>query len=190
MLRDESKICLTKSVYGLLRKEGMIMGNEQIFVFNKLPETVDELKASEFIAMDTPFKTTALAMAVLCNFEKNRDETYEMLDVLRGPDPLSPYDRQFINERLNGKGYKAFSFFEGAKPENGYKPLTPYTISVSDNMYSYADENWATLYVMSSGADSSRPVKLRKKPSTGQWFINDIQCLSDIRVPVSDDPWA
>ena len=34
------------------------------------------------------------------------------------------------------------------------------------------------------------PIKLRKKPSTGQWFLNDIQCLADIRVPVEEDPWA
>lgn len=25
---------------------------------------------------------------------------------------------------------------------------------------------------------------------TGQWFLNDIQCLADIRVPVSEDKWA
>ena len=36
----------------------------------------------------------------------------------------------------------------------------------------------------------SAAIKLRKKPSTGQWFLNDIQCLSDIRVPASEDPWA
>ena len=25
--------------------------------------------------------------------------------------------------------------------------------------------------------------------STGQWFLNDIQCLSDIRTPAAYDPW-
>ena len=29
---------------------------------------------------------------------------------------------------------------------------------------------------------------LRKNPSTGQWFLNEIQCLADIRVPVAEDP--
>jgi len=46
------------------------------------------------------------------------------------------------------------------------------------------------MYVTSGGADSPRPIKLRKKPSTGQWFLNEIQCLSDIRTPVAADPWA
>ena len=49
---------------------------------------------------------------------------------------------------------------------------------------------WATMFVKSSGADSPRQIKLRKKPSTGQWFLNDIQCLSDIKVPANLDPWA
>lgn len=40
------------------------------------------------------------------------------------------------------------------------------------------------------GPENPRPIKFRKKPSTGQWFLNDIQCLADIRVPVSEDPWA
>ena len=35
-----------------------------------------------------------------------------------------------------------------------------------------------------------RAIRLRKKPSTGQWFLIEIQCLSDIRVPVETDPWA
>ena len=95
-----------------------------------------------------------------------------------------------MGERLRGKEYKARSFLAGATPENSYQPTTPYTITVNENPYSFDEENWATLYVTSGGADTPRPIKLRKKPSTGQWFLNDIQCLSDIRVPVAEDPWA
>ena len=99
-------------------------------------------------------------------------------------------EKQLITEKLKGKAYKARSFFNGATPENGYAPSAPYTIIVSENPYSFDEENWATLYVTSSGADNARPIKLRKKPSTGQWFLNDIQCLAGIRVPVEEDPWA
>ena len=73
---------------------------------------------------------------------------------------------------------------------NGYTPVMPYTITVHDNPYSYPEENWATMHIKSSGADSDRQIKLRRKPSSGQWFLNEIQCLSDIRVPVGADPWA
>jgi len=160
------------------------------FTFSSLPNSLAELQAMPEATLDSAFKTTALTIAVLCAYEKNPDGCMEMLDFLKGPAEVSEYEKGFIKERLNGKFYKTFSFFEGATPENGYKPNTPYVIKVSENPYSFDEENWATLYVTSGGADNPRPVKLRKKPSTNQWFLNDIQCLADIRVPVEEDPWA
>lgn len=160
------------------------------FTFTELPKDVEELRALPESALDTPFKTTALALAALCNYEKDTEATYGMLDFLKGPDTVSEYEKQFYKERLTGKYYKVFSFFAGATVENGYKPSVPYTVTVTANAYSYPEENRATMWVQSSGADSLRSVKLRKKPSTGQWFITEIQCLSDIRIPAAEDPWA
>lgn len=160
------------------------------FTFTELPKNVEELKALPESALDTPFKTTALALAALCNYEKDTEATYGMLDFLKGPDTVSEYEKQFYKERLTGKCYKVFSFFAGATVENGYKPSVPYTVTVTANAYSYPEENRATMWVQSSGADSLRSVKLRQKPSTGQWFITEIQCLSDIRIPAAEDPWA
>ncbi|MBE6686795.1 MAG: hypothetical protein E7591_06130 [Ruminococcaceae bacterium] len=160
------------------------------FVFTLLPRTLGELKALPEADLNSPFKTAALTLAVLCNFEKDPDATFEMLDFLKGPETVSEYEKQFIKERLKGKIYKVYSYFSGAAPENSYTPSEPYSISVVDNPYSFSCENWATLYVKSSGADSPRGIKLRQKPSTGQWFLNEIQCLSDIRLPLESDPWA
>jgi len=125
---------------------------------------------------------TAAAMSVL-------DEVHYVLFVVpnRG---FSQSEKQFLQDRLRGKGYKPRSFFAGATPENAYSPTMPYSITVSENPYSFYNENWATLYVTSGGADTPRQIKLRKKPSTGQWFLNEIQCLADIRVPKEEDPWA
>ena len=163
---------------------------DETFTFEKLPENVTELKALPEAAMDTPYKTAALAVAALCRYEADEGAMHEMLDHLKGPEPLSNMEKQFLKDRLDGKEYKSFSFFAGATPENGYTPDKPYSITVSSNPYSFTTENWATVYVKSGGADSPRPVKLRKKPSTGQWFLNEIQCLSDIRLPAEADPWA
>ena len=80
--------------------------------------------------------------------------------------------------------------FDGATPDNGYTPSQPMTIAIYENPYSFDNEHWATLWVKSGGADNMRSVKLRQKPSTGQWFLNDIQCLSEIRLPKEADPWA
>lgn len=163
---------------------------EQRFTFSTLPSGLGELQALPEATLDSPFKTTALVMAVLCQMEKDEKATFEMLDYLKGPDSVSVFEKQFIKERLAGKYYKSFSYFEGAKPDNGYTPNKPYTIVITETSYSYPQENYATMYVTSSGADSPRAIRLRKKPSTGQWFLVEIQCLSDIRVPVEADPWA
>lgn len=193
---------LMKTAGGMLKKEAAKAASEaasavgkgrnhtESFTFSALPCNLAELQALPEAVLDSPFKTAALTVAVLCAYEKDPDACMEMLNFLKGPAEVSTYEKGFIKERLSGKFYKSFSFFEGATPENGYKPNTPYVIRVSENPYSFDEENWATLYVTSGGADHPRPIKLRKKPSAGQWFLNDIQCLADIRVPIAEDPWA
>ena len=160
------------------------------FTFQSIPRSVAELKNLPEASLDTAFKTTALAILSLLCFEENPEACYEMLDFLNGPDDVSMDMRNFISERLTGMYYKPFSFFKGATVQNSYKPTMPLTISVSSNSYSFDEENWATMYVKSAGDDSFRPVKLRKKPSTGQWFITELQCLGNVKTPVADDPWA
>ncbi|MBE6570145.1 MAG: hypothetical protein E7658_08030 [Ruminococcaceae bacterium] len=160
------------------------------FTFASLPANVDELKALPEARLDTAFKTTALVILALNRYEEDPDGTIAMLNFLRGPEEFNGKEQSFLKDRLAGKGYKVRSFFEGATPANNYAPTVPYTVAVSENPYSFDEENWATMYVTSSGADNPRPIKLRKKPSTGQWFLNDIQCLSDIKLPASDDKWA
>ena len=179
-----------KAVSNAASSVGKGTNRTETFTFSALPNSLAELQALPEASLDSAFKTTALTIVALCAYEKNPDACIEMLNFLKGPAEVSTYEKGIIKERLNGKFYKTFSFFDGATPENGYKPTTPYVIKVSENPYSFDEENWATLYVTSGGADNPRPIKLRKKPSTGQWFLNDIQCLADIRVPVADDPWA
>ena len=179
-----------KAVNNSVSSVGKGKNHTESFTFDTLPNNLAQLQALPEASLDSAFKTTALTIAVLCAYEKDPDSCIEMLNFLKGPAEVSTYEKGFIKERLNGKFYKTFSFFDGATPENGYKPNTPYVIKVSENPYSFSEENWATLYITSGGADNPRPIKLRKKPSTGQWFLNDIQCLADIRVPVEEDPWA
>ncbi len=161
---------------------------ERTFVFQDLPNNVDELRRLPEYAMSDPFMTAALTVAVLCRYEKDPQATVDMLNALKGPRPLSTFEIQFLRDRLAGKGYKPFSFFEGASPENDYTPSRPFTILVRDDPYSYQNEGYAKLQLHSCGADSPRQITLRRKGE--QWMLWDQMLLSDIRIPASEDPWA
>ena len=168
------------------------IGNKtKTFEFQSLPLSVDDLKALPEAALTDVYAVAALSLLALTRFETDRDTSIAMLNFLKGPDPLTPMAIQQISDRfMDGKFYKVNSYFEGATPANNYTASIPYKVKVSSTPYSFDNENWATLYLHSGGADNPRPVKLRKKPSTGQWFIVEIQYLSDVRPPVAADKWA
>lgn len=180
----------SKAINQAVKSVGKGRNHTETFTFSALPQNVAQLQALHEASLDSAFKTTALTILALCRYEHSPEDAIAMLNFLKGPAEVSGYEKQFIRERLQGKAYIPRSYLAGATPQNGYQPTTPYTVTVIENPYSFDNENWATLYVSSGGADNPRTIKLRKKPSTGQWFLNDIQCLSEIRVPVAEDPWA
>ena len=162
----------------------------ETFTFTTIPRSVEDLKALPESDLSTPFKTCALTMLVLLNYADDVNATIEMLNFLKGPEPMNPYQIQFLKDRLVGKEYVVRSFFEGSSPQNNYIPTEPLKIAVFDNPYSYPEAGWATLHMNSTGADSPRQIKCRLKPSTNQWFLVENLALSDIRTPVAADPWA
>lgn len=159
---------------------------------NSLPKTLDELKAMPQAALTVPEEVAALTVAALALYPENPAETEKMLDFLRGPRPLNGIDKQFIRDRFRGKEYLMRSYLVGSTPENNYTPVQPYRVIVSENTYSRTQfgDGYLTLYVACSSADSPRPLKLRNKPSTGQWFLWEQQLLTGIRIPQVADPWA
>ena len=163
-------------------------GNKsETFTFQSLPESLDELKELPEAALDTPFKTAALTLCALCAYSKDEEVGKEMLNWLKGPQPLSNAEIQFLKERITGRTHVPFSYFAGAKPDNDYTPDEPFTLTISDNPYSYQDKNYAVMHLKSGGADSPRQIKLRKKGN--QWFLWEQFVLVDIRAPKSADPW-
>jgi hypothetical protein len=189
-LKRESRKAVNKAVNTAVQNIGKGRNHTETFTFDALPQTLEALRALPEAKLDTAFKTTALTILALSRYESDPQTAYAMLSWLKGPEDFSTSEKSFLQDRLRGKEYKVRSFFEGATPENDYTPNKPYVISVIENPYSFDNENWATLYVTSGGADNPRNIKLRKKPSTGEWFLNDIQCLGDIRLPKSEDKWA
>lgn len=162
------------------------------FEWNTLPKTLEEMKQMPESALTSPECTAALTVAALCVYPENPDESIAMLDFLRGPRPLSNYDKQFLRDRFEGKPYLARSYFEGATPENNYTPNQPYTLIQVYNPHGkdLLDQGYLTLYFRSGGADAPRSIQLRNKPSTNQWFLWEQMLLAGIRVPKEEDPWA
>ena len=166
-------------------------GSTKSFAFQAIPQNLAELQALPEAVLTDVYATAALTVLAVARYETDPSACIEMLNFLKGPDNLSSAELQFISDRfMDGKIYKARAFFEGATPANNYTPSVPYRVKVSSTPYSFDNENWATLYVHSAGSDNPRPVRLRKKPSTGQWFLVEIQFLSDVRTPAAQDKWA
>ena len=122
--------------------------------------------------------------------EADRGAAHEMLNFLRGPRPMSPLDEQFLRDRLAGKIYVIRSFWAGTSPQNGYAPSLPHSVTFYEDPYTYRNAGYCRLNAVSSGADSPRQIVLRKKESTGEWFLWENFLLADIRPPAEADPWA
>ena len=154
------------------------------------PESYEEFVSLPEAKMETPFETAAMTVLALCVFPKDRELSIKMLNLLRGPRPLSGMDISFIRDRfMDGKDYIPRSYFKGATPENNYEPSLPYSVVVSENPYSYENEGYAKLFVTSGGAAGPRAIPLRRAKA-GKWDLWEQFILSDIRKPESADPWA
>jgi len=154
-----------------------------------LPAALAELEA---LPRTTPEEVCAGFLCALKLFQTDRDAGVAAMDLLRGPRPMTPYDIQFLRDRLRGKEYLPLAYFEGAAPENGYTPAKPYTLNVlPDPRPQDVEPGYLRVYLKTAGADSPRPMKLRQKDSTGEWFLWEYSSiLSGIRVPAALDPWA
>lgn len=163
--------------------------NSKKFVLQKLPSNLDELENLDKTYFQQPEFVCAMFVAVMKNFLNDKNETYKMIDYLKGPGEVSTYEKQFLDERMR-KPYIIDSYFEGATPDNDYKISYPYVINVIENKYTYISDDVAKFYMKSSGSDNIRPITVRKKISTGEWFLYDEMLLADIRAPKSLDPWS
>ncbi len=157
-----------------------------------MPASLAEFQAMDGADFKDPNKVVALTVVALCAYPHSKDLCISMLNHLKGPSPLSAYETQFLGDRFRGKDYLAISYLAGATPQNNYTPSEPYTIHVYETSHSHdmIGEGYLQLYLKSGGADTARPVRLRKKESTGEWFLWEYFLLPDIRKPTSADPWA
>lgn len=177
------------SIFDNSSKQSSSENKTAAVTFSKLPETLEEFKALPQSAMTNPFDTAALTVLAFCFYPTDCELSLSMIDFLRGPRPLSVFDKQFIRDRFTDSDYVPRSYFDGATPQNDYQPSKPFTIRVSENPYSYNEQGYAKLFVTSGGADSPRSLTLRLAKD-GRWYLWEQYILSGIRQPESLDPWA
>ena len=160
-------------------------------IIQKIPESLQEFEALA-AGQRTPEKISALFLCALSLFDRNMADGVSAMNLLRGPKLMTPYDAQFLRDRLRGKDYLPLAYFEGATPQNGYKPNAPYVLNVlSDPRPQDIEPGYLRVFLKTAGADSPRPMKLRQKASTGEWFLWEYSSiLSGIRIPAAEDPWA
>lgn len=158
-------------------------------VFSVLPDTLEQFKNLPQAVLNTPFDTAALTVIALCFYPKDRELSLAMLEYLKGPGCLSEHEKQFLRDRFIDKDYVPRSYFKGATPQNDYTPSKPYTICVSENPYSYDNQGYGKLFIISGGADSPRPIQVRQAKD-GKWYLWEQFLLADIRKPESSNPWA
>jgi len=165
------------------------MANKTVeIVFDTLPQDLAQMQALPQAGLATPFETAALTVAALCRYGQDADSGLAMLDFLKGPQPLTTYERQFLHDRfMDGHGYVPLSYVAGAVPANGYQPSQPYRVSVAETPQSYDQPGYAKLMLTSSGADAPRPVTLRQKDAC--WYLWEQFLLAGIRPPQDKGAW-
>jgi len=178
------------SMFNQAPNQGIPGGSKSVeIVFGQIPQTLADFTALPQAAMQTPFDTAAMFVAAMCVYPANKEAALAMVNYLKGPQPMSGYDMQFLADRMRGKDYLPFSFLNGALPSNNYAPSLPYKIIVSETPYTYQEQGYAKLVIQSSGADSPRPIQLRLAKDN-RWYLWEQFLLSDIRPPESSNPWV
>ena len=155
-----------------------------------IPATAEEFAAMPQMDLTKPENTCAMFLLALHLYTKDQDAGVASVNLLRGPKPLSNYEAQFLRDRLCDKTYLPLAYFDGAAPQNNYTPSQPLTLQVlSDPRPQDVEEGYLRVYLKTVGADSPRPVKLRRKGEN--WYLWEYSSiLSGIRIPVEEDPWA
>ena len=88
---------------------------------NALPASLAEFRN---LSLRTPEEVVAGFLCALHLYVKNPSEGVETMNLLRGPRPMTPYDSQFLRDRLRGKEYLPLAYFAFAMLRAGTgKPI-------------------------------------------------------------------
>lgn len=171
-------------------------------IFDKLPETADELKAIDRSGENGKYAAMALVFAVIKNWTpEKKDACNSMLEVLLNSPTcgivFNNFGKEFVRDRMmqnNKYPYLGNAYFDGATPENAYTPSEPPSVTLEEYVYNLPP---STMYGPSltiervvtrfAGADTERYVDLYMDPADGNWYVwSDTykSLLADIKAPM------
>ena len=132
-----------------------VKGGIQV-TYHQLPQNQADMEAivAEYGREDER-RVCAYFHAALVRYPESAEDCFDMLDVLRGPQPMSDAEKLFMKERFSDKLYLPRTYFEGATPKNEYQPDEPWAIIIYDDPVRPPD-GYAYTMVASGGADNKR----------------------------------
>jgi hypothetical protein len=170
---------------------------QKVIETDKIPATIEEFLAFRDKVAQTPEGGASVFAMAINMYVQNKELGMKALtialdksqlskgDVYKGYRPPSSLD--FHLKNLSGKPYIARSYVVGTTPEGGYKLPSEIKFKLSQNSYSKASNGDVKVFVQCSGADSPRPVTVRKN-NRGLWkAVNYNSLFVGIRAPAVDD---
>ncbi len=158
--------------------------------YNALPSSLDEFNNLVMEGLSAPEKTCALFICAVNMLGQDLEEGLKAIDLLKGPAPLSNFEKSWFKDRISDKKYLANAYLGGATPENSYTPTIPYTLTfMPDPRPQDCEPGYMRLQIKTPAFDSPRHIKLRQKGEN--WYIWDANSIMlGVKTPAKDDPWA
>lgn len=162
-----------------------------------IPTTFEEFDAKYNTIATTPEGAIVMFLAAMDIYARNEELGKQCFGVCFHPDNRNgdlPNNHflSFMRSRFHygdGQPWIALSYFEGAKPENGYTPKEPLTLKMksraNDSDYlTSMDADVEKRWLKSSGADSERAVQVLRVRGENLYYMFEYGGLpSQIRKP-------
>lgn len=160
--------------------------------FDRLPMTIEDFLVLRESHGQDPSGATALFVAALIRYSQNQADGLPMLVSIlvndntlmqtaaanrgyRGFDLTA--NTRFLIDRILPAPWIALSYVQGTSPQQQYRlPEAPYHFRLSRNPYSQISPDEVRIFIESSGADSPRPLRL-KRNAAGLWKVAEFSSL-------------
>ncbi len=162
-----------------------------------IPSTLEEFDAKYSVMATTPEGAIVMFLAAMDIYARNEELGKNCFGLCfhpenRNGDLPNNHFLSFMHSRFHygdGQPWIARSYFEGAKPENGYTPKEPLTLKMKsrvndDDYLTSMDADIEKRWLKSSGADSERAVQVLRVRGEELYYMFEYGGLpSQVRKP-------